>query len=106
MQKQENKSTKAKLYTIPIAAQSFYNQYLKLWMFTAFESATFAFLLTSDMEKSLQSTLVISKSKGLSEILRYIRTSTYQICRIEDKINRTTLFHKSICNLTPKLEIY
>ena len=33
----------------------------------------------------LQSTLVISNSKGLSEILRDIRTSTYQICRIEGK---------------------
>ena len=32
-----------------------------------------------------QSTLVISKSKGLSEILRGIRISTYQICRIEEK---------------------
>ena len=32
-----------------------------------------------------QSTLVISNSKGLSEILRDIRTSTYQICRIEEK---------------------
>ena len=31
------------------------------------------------------STLVISNSKGLSEILRDIRTSTYQICRIEEK---------------------
>ena len=30
----------------------------------------------------IQSTLVISNSKGLSEILRDIRTSTYQICRI------------------------
>ena len=42
----------------------------------------------------IQSTLVISKSKGLSEILRDIRTLTYQICRIEEKINRTTTFHK------------
>ena len=31
----------------------------------------------------LQSALVISKSKGLSEILRDSRSSTYQICRIE-----------------------
>ena len=31
------------------------------------------------------STLVISKSKGLSEILQDVRTSTYQICRIEEK---------------------
>ena len=48
--------------------------------------------------ESVQSTVVISKSKGLSEILRDIQTSTYQICRIEEKINRTTTFHK--------LEIY
>ena len=33
----------------------------------------------------LQSTLVISNCKGLSEILRDIRTSTYQTCRMEDK---------------------
>ena len=42
----------------------------------------------------LRSTLVISKSKELSEILRDIRTSIYQICRIEVKINLTTPFHK------------
>ena len=30
--------------------------------------------------------LDISKSKGLSEILRDIGTSTYQICRIEEKV--------------------
>ena len=48
----------------------------------------------------IQSTLVISKSKGLSEILRDIRTSTYQICRIEEKRIRTTTFNKYICNLT------
>ena len=32
----------------------------------------------------IQLTLVILKSKGLSEILRDIHTSTYQICRIEE----------------------
>ena len=42
----------------------------------------------------IQSTLVISNSKGLFEILRDIRTSTYQICRIEEKIIRTTTFNK------------
>ena len=41
----------------------------------------------------IQSTLVISKSKGLSEILRDIRVCKYQICRIEEKINRTITFH-------------
>ena len=30
----------------------------------------------------IQSNLIILKSKGLSEILRDIRTSTYQICKI------------------------
>ena len=40
----------------------------------------------------IQSTLVISKSEELSEILRYIHTSTYQICKTEEKINRTTTF--------------
>ena len=49
---------------------------------------------------SIQSTLVISKSKGLSEILQDIRTSTYQICRIEEKIIRTTTFDKYKCNWT------
>ena len=33
----------------------------------------------------VQSTLVISKSKGLYETLRDIRTSTYQICGTEEK---------------------
>ena len=33
----------------------------------------------------LQSTLVISKSKGPSKTLRDIRTLTYQICSIEGK---------------------
>ena len=44
-------------------------------------------------QKQLQSTLVISK--GSSEIFRDIRTSRYKICRIEEKINQTTTFHKS-----------
>ena len=48
----------------------------------------------------VQSTLVILKSKGPAATLRDIRTSTYQICRIEDNTNRTTKFHKSTCNLT------
>ena len=42
----------------------------------------------------IQSTLVISKSKGPSETLRDIRMSTYQICRIEENTHRTTKFHK------------
>ena len=51
----------------------------------------------------IQLTLVISNSNGLSEILRDIRTSTYQICRIEKKLNQTTTFNKCICNLTPEV---
>ena len=49
----------------------------------------------------IQSTLVISKSKGPSETLRDIRTSTYQICRIEENTILITEFHKWTCNLTP-----
>ena len=33
---------------------------------------------------NIQSTLVISNSKGLYETLRDIRTSTYQICGTEE----------------------
>ena len=36
------------------------------------------------LDTLLQSTVFISKSKGLSGILRDIRTSTYQICGIEE----------------------
>ena len=45
-------------------------------------------------DKNIQSTLVISKSKGPSETLRDIRTSTYQMCSIEENTNRTTKLHK------------
>ena len=44
----------------------------------------------------IQSTLVISNSKELSEIFRDIRTSTYQICRIEEKLIRLTTLNKYI----------
>ena len=43
-------------------------------------------LSNMNIEMKVQSTLVISNSKGLSEILRDIRSSTYQVCRIEEKI--------------------
>ena len=57
---------------------------LFLFLFFSFELFHLAYtLILSDCQ--LQSTLVISKSKGLSEILRDIRISTYQICRIEEK---------------------
>ena len=51
----------------------------------------------------VQLILIISKSKGLSEILRDIHTLTYQICRNEEKLNWTTTFHKWIYNLTPEI---
>ena len=52
----------------------------------------------------VQSTLVISNSKGLSEALRDIRTSKYQSCRSEaKKITPTTTFNKWIFNLTPEV---
>ena len=48
----------------------------------------------SERKERIQSTLVISKSMGPSETLRDIRSSTYQMCRIEENTNRTTKFHK------------
>ena len=55
---------------------------------------------TKILQNIIQSTLVISNSKGLSETLRDIRTSLYQIFRIEEKIIRTTTFNKFICYWT------
>ena len=55
---------------------------------------------TKCIKYQIQSTLVISNSKGPSEILRDIRTSTYPICKIEEKIIRTITFNKYICNWT------
>ena len=48
----------------------------------------------------IQSTLVISNSNGLSEILRDIHTSTYQIYKTEEKLIRLTTFNKYMCNWT------
>ena len=62
--------------------------------------------ISPDTILCVQSTLVISNSKGLSEILRNIRTSTYQICRTEEKIIRTTAFNKYMCNWTHKIWRY
>ena len=48
----------------------------------------------------MNKTLVILKSKGPSETLQDIRTSTYQMCKIEESTNQITKFHKVTCNLT------
>ena len=48
----------------------------------------------------IQSTLVILNSKGPSEILRDSHTSTYQICRIDEKLIPLTTFNKYMCNWT------
>ena len=53
----------------------------------------------------IQSAFVISNSKGLSEIHRDIRTSKYQISRIE-KENLTTKYPKFICDWPPLHKIY
>ena len=44
-------------------------------------------LLTVAVSVEIQSTLVISMSKGPPEILRDIRTSTYQMCSIKENTN-------------------
>ena len=51
-------------------------------------------LYATNCDAQIQSTLVISKSKGLSETPRDIRSSTYQMCSIEENTNGITKFHK------------
>ena len=48
--------------------------------------------IQSTLATSIDSLDSISKSKGLSEILRDIRTLTYQICRIEAKTNQYVIW--------------
>ena len=71
---------------------------LKMYFFCRMQKMCVGFVVQSFtyimVAKDIQSTLVISKSKEPSETLRDIRTSTYQICRIEENANRTTKFHK------------
>ena len=57
-------------------------------------------ILHAHWKLEIQSTVVISNSKGLAEILQDISTSTNQICKIEEKIIRLTTFNKHICNWT------
>ena len=53
-------------------------------------------VFVSNKRLLIQSTLVISKSKGPSETLRDIRSSTHQMWRIEENTNLTTLV-RNIC---------
>ena len=54
----------------------------------------------------IQSTLVISKPKGLSTTLRDIRTSTYQICSFEEKQFEQPNFTNDYVIRLLKLELY
>ena len=49
-----------------------------------FDTGLHCLFLSSCVICQVQSTLVISNSKGLSKILRDIRTSTYQSCGSEE----------------------
>ena len=73
---------------------------LPLYLHVNENSWLWYYMIYSDLFFYLQSTLVISKSKGLSEILWDIHISTYQNCRIKEKINWTTTFNKCICDWT------
>ena len=63
-------------------------------------------LLTAVTLNELQSTLVISNSKGLSETLPDIRTSTYQFAEMRKTINRTAHLTNEYVIWLLKLEIY
>ena len=58
------------------------------------------------LESHVQSTLVISSLKGPSETLRDIRSSTYQIFRIEENTNRQLNFTNKYVIRLLYLEIY
>ena len=49
---------------------------------------------SANTSTNIQSTLVISKSKGPSKTLRDTCTSIYRICSIEEKTIWTTKFYK------------
>ena len=53
----------------------------------------------------IQSTLVISKPKGLSEILRDIRTSAYQVCKIEEKNKSYNYISQMIIHIIKHLKL-
>ena len=86
-----------------ITYEIFFSIYSKL-----IRSSTHHYAINSRSFKALaptvfeiQSTLLISNSKGLTETLWDIRTSTYQSWESEETINWTTTFSKWKCNLTP-----
>ena len=65
----------------------------------------YALSISKGPESHIQSTLVMAKSKGLSEILQYpyLDISDFRFAELRKKINRKTTFHKRICNLTPEV---
>ena len=71
---------------------------IKLKLITNFDRCAILNVLNYLIFLSIQSTLGISRLMGPSKTLRDIHTSTYQIFRIEENTNRTTKFHKYICN--------
>ena len=58
------------------------------------------------LSNNIQKTLAISKSKRPSELLRDIRTLTYQICRVEENTNRKPNFTNKYVIRPIKLETY
>ena len=74
---------------------------ITMWSYYVKSSMIFIRICTLFFTVYIQSTLVISKSKGPSETLRGIRTSTYQIWKIEENTNGITNFYNLTCDLTP-----
>ena len=72
-----------------------YEEYLHPWILKLHPVKILIRLSMYVVLAHIQSTLVISNSKGLYETLRDIRNSTYQIYGTEEKtINRTTTFNR------------
>ena len=87
-------SSKGYVELLEIIIQSVNNFFL--YLKTKFNYDTYSYLRLNEIppyKYVIQSTLVISKSKGLLEIIRDLRTSTYQTCRTEEKIDRKAIFY-------------
>ena len=96
------RAAKPKTTNQPNLALPNYHSVTCFFLFFSFVTISKQYIVFSPLNMSLslfallvlQSTLVISNLKGPSETLRDIRTSTYQIFRIEENTNRTTKFNK------------
>ena len=83
------------MYVMHVRIEIYGVAFQKLWLFVQIYTRAMS---SKPAEEATPNTVDSRylELQGTSEILRDIRTSTYQICRIEQKIIRTTTFSKYI----------